>query len=262
MQAAAGFVVVMSNPRGSSGRHTAWGQAINGPKHHEGRPAPGGAASTSMTCWPCSTTRWRRTRSATPIASACSAGATAATWRRCWPGATATASGRSAASGPCNNMITEEFSSDISTAWRGDDRRDGRRRSRRVRQGVADPVRQGHHRADADHPLRERPPLPDQPGRGAVRGAAHAGQGRDVLPLPGREPRADPQRLTASTARCAPRSSWSSSPSASPPADRTARTARRRRAPICDSGARIDARARIRLWKSGSWTGARRARRR
>jgi dipeptidyl aminopeptidase/acylaminoacyl peptidase len=33
MQAAAGFVVVMSNPRGGSGRHTAWGQAINGPKH-------------------------------------------------------------------------------------------------------------------------------------------------------------------------------------------------------------------------------------
>ncbi len=33
MQAAAGFVVVMSNPRGSSGRHTAWGQAITGPKH-------------------------------------------------------------------------------------------------------------------------------------------------------------------------------------------------------------------------------------
>lgn len=33
MQAAAGFVVVMSNPRGSSGRHTAWGQAINGTKH-------------------------------------------------------------------------------------------------------------------------------------------------------------------------------------------------------------------------------------
>jgi dipeptidyl aminopeptidase/acylaminoacyl peptidase len=32
MQAAAGFVVVMSNPRGSSGRHTAWGQSIRGPK--------------------------------------------------------------------------------------------------------------------------------------------------------------------------------------------------------------------------------------
>ncbi|MDJ0768412.1 MAG: S9 family peptidase [Ilumatobacter sp.] len=33
MQAAAGFVVLMSNPRGGSGRHTAWGQAIMGPKH-------------------------------------------------------------------------------------------------------------------------------------------------------------------------------------------------------------------------------------
>jgi dipeptidyl aminopeptidase/acylaminoacyl peptidase len=33
MQAAAGFVVLMSNPRGGSGRHTAWGHAIVGPKH-------------------------------------------------------------------------------------------------------------------------------------------------------------------------------------------------------------------------------------
>ncbi len=33
LQAAAGFVVVMSNPRGSSGRDQAWGQAIMGPKH-------------------------------------------------------------------------------------------------------------------------------------------------------------------------------------------------------------------------------------
>lgn len=33
MQASAGFVVLMCNPRGSSGRHTGWGQAILGPKH-------------------------------------------------------------------------------------------------------------------------------------------------------------------------------------------------------------------------------------
>ena len=32
-QAAAGFVVVMSNPRGGSGREQAWGQAIMGPQH-------------------------------------------------------------------------------------------------------------------------------------------------------------------------------------------------------------------------------------
>ncbi len=33
MQAAAGFVVVMSNPRGGSGREESWGQAILGPEH-------------------------------------------------------------------------------------------------------------------------------------------------------------------------------------------------------------------------------------
>ncbi|HAP78051.1 MAG TPA: S9 family peptidase, partial [Acidimicrobiaceae bacterium] len=33
MQAAAGFVVLMSNPRGGSGREQSWGQAIMGPKH-------------------------------------------------------------------------------------------------------------------------------------------------------------------------------------------------------------------------------------
>jgi len=43
MQAAAGFVVVMSNPRGGSGRHTAWGQAIMGPKHPK---APGAGWGT------------------------------------------------------------------------------------------------------------------------------------------------------------------------------------------------------------------------
>ncbi|MFW2381521.1 MAG: S9 family peptidase [Acidimicrobiales bacterium] len=34
MQAKAGFVVVMSNPRGGSGRETEWGQALLGPNHH------------------------------------------------------------------------------------------------------------------------------------------------------------------------------------------------------------------------------------
>ncbi|HUG00172.1 MAG TPA: S9 family peptidase [Ilumatobacter sp.] len=33
MQASAGFIVVMSNPRGGSGRDTAWSQSILGPKH-------------------------------------------------------------------------------------------------------------------------------------------------------------------------------------------------------------------------------------
>ena len=33
LQCAAGYVVVLSNPRGGSGRHDGWGQAILGPKH-------------------------------------------------------------------------------------------------------------------------------------------------------------------------------------------------------------------------------------
>ena len=40
VQAAAGFAVLMCNPRGSSGREEAWGQAIIGPKHPR-RPGTG-----------------------------------------------------------------------------------------------------------------------------------------------------------------------------------------------------------------------------
>lgn len=40
LQAAAGFVVLMSNPRGGSGREEAWGQAIMGPAHPR-RPGTG-----------------------------------------------------------------------------------------------------------------------------------------------------------------------------------------------------------------------------
>lgn len=40
LQCAAGYVVVLSNPRGGSGRHDQWGQAILGPKHKR-RPGSG-----------------------------------------------------------------------------------------------------------------------------------------------------------------------------------------------------------------------------
>ena len=100
MQAAAGFVVLMCNPRGGSGRDTAWGQAILGPKHPM---APGTGWGTvdvddvmavldhALGQLPVLRPRPGR---------ACSAGATAATWRRSWPAGSATASGRSAPSGP------------------------------------------------------------------------------------------------------------------------------------------------------------------
>ena len=135
------------------------------------------------------------TRSATATGSACSAAATAATWPRCSPAGTATASGRSAASGPSTTCSPRSVSSDIGTVFRTSTGVDHLDDPDEYVRDVADPPRPRHRRADADHPLRERPALPDQPGRGAVRRAAPARQGRDVLPLPRREPRAVPLRL-------------------------------------------------------------------
>ena len=99
MQAAAGFVVVMSNPRGGSGRHTAWGQSIGGPKHPKVAGTGWGSVDVddvlavvdfALDRYPfCDRT-----------GSACSAAATAGTWRRCWPAGTATASAPSAPSAP------------------------------------------------------------------------------------------------------------------------------------------------------------------
>ena len=58
-----------------------------------------GARSTSTTCWRSSTARSSATRSATAIASGCSAAPTAGTWRPGSPPTTATASARSVRSG-------------------------------------------------------------------------------------------------------------------------------------------------------------------
>ena len=87
MQAAAGFVVVMCNPRGGSGRHTGWGQAIMGPDAPDSTRVGLGLGR-----------RRRRDRGARHRARplpvlrprpgrACSAAATAATWPRCSPAA-------------------------------------------------------------------------------------------------------------------------------------------------------------------------------
>ena len=79
-------------------------------------------------------------------------------------------------------------------------RADAPRRPRRVRAHVADPRRPRHRRPDADPALGERPALPDRPGRGAVHRPAPARQGRDVLPLPRRGPRAVALGLAAAPA--------------------------------------------------------------
>ena len=111
---------VMSNPRGGTGRDAVVGPVDHGPQ----APAPpghaAGAASTSTTCSPCSTTALDRYPFCDPRPRrACSAAATAATWPRGWPAVTATASRRSAASGPSTTCCTEEFTSDIATVVPG-----------------------------------------------------------------------------------------------------------------------------------------------
>jgi dipeptidyl aminopeptidase/acylaminoacyl peptidase len=118
MQSAAGFVVVMSNPRGSSGRDTAWGQSINGAQNQK---VPG--------------TGWGSVDVDDIIAVL---DHTLATFAFCDPDRVGmlggsyggymatTLAGRFShrfraicSERAVNNMITEEFTSDISTVWRG-----------------------------------------------------------------------------------------------------------------------------------------------
>ena len=117
MQAAAGFVVVMCNPRGSSGRHTAWGQVINGAKHPTVPGTGWGSVDVddvmavldhALTTYPfCDPDRVGMLGGsyggymATMLAGRFSDRFRAICSERA-----------------CNNMVTEEFSSDISTAWR------------------------------------------------------------------------------------------------------------------------------------------------
>ncbi|MEY2444965.1 MAG: hypothetical protein QOE00_1545 [Ilumatobacteraceae bacterium] len=117
VQAAAGFAVIMSNPRGGSGREQAWGQSILGPKHHA---APGtgwgsvdvddvlAVLDTALERYPfCDRDRVGMIGG--------SYGGFMATWLAGCHGERfkAICSERSV-----NNMLTEEFTSDISTVFR------------------------------------------------------------------------------------------------------------------------------------------------
>ena len=116
VQSAAGFVVIMSNPRGGSGREEAWGQSILGPKHK----VPGtswGSVDVDDVLSVLDTTLERY-----PFCDADrvgmlggSYGGYMATWLAGTHGDRfkAICSERAV-----NNMLTEEFTSDISTAFR------------------------------------------------------------------------------------------------------------------------------------------------
>jgi dipeptidyl aminopeptidase/acylaminoacyl peptidase len=94
MQAAAGFVVVMGNPRGGSGRHTGWGQAILG-RHHPVHPGLGWGTIDVDDVLAIIDGALERFAFCDPTASACSEARTAATWRRGWRRSMASVLGRS-----------------------------------------------------------------------------------------------------------------------------------------------------------------------
>ena len=195
VQAAAGFAVIMSNPRGGSGREQSWGQSILGPLHKDAPGSGWGSVDVDDVLAVLDTALQRYPfcdRDRVGMIGG-SYGGFMATWLAGCHGDRfkAICSERAV-----NNMLTEEFTSDIATVFRveiGPSPIDAPEEYARI-----SPIRfvRDISVPDADHPQRTGLPLPDQSGRGAVRGHAAARQGRHVLPLPRRGPRAVAQRLT------------------------------------------------------------------
>jgi len=118
MQAAAGFVVLMCNPRGGSGRDTAWGTAINGPQH---RSAPAGGWGTvdvddvlSVVDAALKTYSFCDAKRVGMLGG--SYGGYMATWLA---GTTGTKFKAICSERAVNNMLSMDWTSDIATAFRG-----------------------------------------------------------------------------------------------------------------------------------------------
>jgi len=118
VQAAAGFVVIMSNPRGGSGREQSWGQSILGPKHqavHGGTSWGSVDVDDLMSVLDAALQRYGFCDVDRVGMAGGSYGGFMATWLAGTHGDRfkAVLSERAV-----NNMLTEEFTSDISTVFR------------------------------------------------------------------------------------------------------------------------------------------------
>ena len=117
VQSAAGFVVVMSNPRGGSGREQSWGQSILGPKHQAAPGAGWGSVDVEdvMAVLDTALQRYPFCDGDRVGMIGGSYGGFMATWLAGCHGDRfkAICSERAV-----NNMITEEFTSDIATVFR------------------------------------------------------------------------------------------------------------------------------------------------
>jgi dipeptidyl aminopeptidase/acylaminoacyl peptidase len=117
VQAAAGFVVLMSNPRGGSGREQSWGQAIMGPKHPTAPGSGWGGVDVDdvLAVLDATLDRYPFCDPQRVGMLGGSYGGFMATWLAAYHG--------DRFKGICseravNNLLTEEFTSDISTIFR------------------------------------------------------------------------------------------------------------------------------------------------
>lgn len=116
-QAAAGFVVVMCNPRGGSGREEAWGQAILGPKHPV-RPGTGWGSVDVDDVLAVVDAALERYPFCDPDRVGMQGGSYGgfmATWLA---GTTGRRFKAICSERAVNNLVTEEFTSDVSTSFR------------------------------------------------------------------------------------------------------------------------------------------------
>jgi len=116
IQAGAGYVVVMGNPRGSSGRDTAWGQAISGPNHPKA-PGRGWGSVDVDDVHAILDEALRRYPAADPDRVGMLGGSYGG-YMATWLAGTTDRFKAISSERAVNNLISEEWSSDIATEFR------------------------------------------------------------------------------------------------------------------------------------------------
>ncbi len=116
IQAAAGYIVVMGNPRGSSGRDTAWGQAIMGPDHPKAPGRGWGSVDVEdvLATLDAALARW-------PAADPDRVGMLGGSYggyMATWLAGTTTRFKAICSERSVNNLVSEEWNSDIATVFR------------------------------------------------------------------------------------------------------------------------------------------------